>query len=73
MQARGVGKMLEHLRTSVKKIKASGKVSGFGEGAFEAELADRTTPVTSLLTPAMQKLAQHAARWLHEFSSQALG
>jgi hypothetical protein len=64
MQARGVGKMLEHLRPPVKKVKASGKVPGFGEGAFEAELADRTMPVASLLTQAVQTLDRNKKKLL---------
>lgn len=64
MQARGVGKMLERLRTPVKKVKASGKVPGVGEGAFEAELADQKTPAASLLTEAMQKLDRKKKRLL---------
>lgn len=56
MQARGVGKVLERFRTPVKKMKASGKVPGVGEGSFEAELADKKPISASLLTEAMQKI-----------------
>jgi hypothetical protein len=56
MQARGVGKVIERLRTPVKKIKASGKVPGVGEGSFETELGDHKPRSASLLTEAMQKL-----------------
>lgn len=56
IQARGVEKVLERFRTPVKKVKASGKVPGVGEGSVEAELADKKQPMGSLLTEAMQKL-----------------
>lgn len=56
MQAQGMQKVLERLRTPVKKMKASGKLPGVAEGSFEAELENRKEPPASLLTEAMQKL-----------------
>ena len=55
MEVRGIGKLLERLGQPVKKVKASGKVPGIGEGAFEAELMDQKIPAGPLLMEAMQK------------------
>jgi hypothetical protein len=51
----GFAKVLERLKHPVKKVKASGKLPGVGEGAIEAEFAeDKATFAGSVLREAMR-------------------
>lgn len=58
LEPKGISKLIQRLNTPLKKIKASGKVPGLVEGAFEAELADEPAlagPVLSELLRGFDK------------------
>lgn len=62
---RGLGKLLEAARRPVKKVRASGKLAGVGEGAVEAELTDvRQARAASELTSALRAVDKRSKRLL---------
>ena len=49
IQPKGLSKLLEKLKTPLKKVKASGKISGVAEGGVEAEFKDDESGQATLL------------------------
>ena len=61
---KGIAKVLARLKRPVKKLKASGKVSGLGEGALEAEIGDDITPAGSVIAAALRAFDMSGRRLL---------
>lgn len=61
--ARGIAALFKTLKRPLKKVKASGKISGFAEGTLEAELADGPNTARLALSDLLRSF-DHAKRTL---------